>query len=188
MAPNLLFHPALNEAEALAGISHRKVSHPTAKHWIDQLNDPIHWLRLVAAEHSLELPQQCRSFLELRRVLNAPCAPSTTDAAKIEPQKAEALATAEVYDSTLLFIDFDSYSDQFLAKAFLYSWQQPIMSTVCVDQDHEIVSKTRILDPYVLAVACGLLCSLKHTVHLIEVDITEQWRDDAQNAKDNFGS
>src|SRR5215468_10248515 len=51
------------------------------------------------------------------------------------------------------------------------------MSTVCVDQDHEIVSKTRILDPCVLAVACGLLCSLKHTVHLIEVDITEQWGD-----------
>src|SRR5215475_7508169 len=62
------------------------------------------------------------------------------------------------------------------------------MSTICVDQDHQIVSKTRILDPCVLAVARGLLCSLKHTVHLIEVDITEQWRDDAPNAKDNFGS
>src|SRR5262245_25398314 len=51
------------------------------------------------------------------------------------------------------------------------------MTTVCVDQDHQIVSKTRILDVGVFAVACGLLCSFKHTVYLIEVDITEQWGD-----------
>src|SRR5262245_42741862 len=51
------------------------------------------------------------------------------------------------------------------------------MSTVCIDQDHQIVSETRILDVGVFAVACGLLCSFKHTVHLIEVDITEQWGD-----------
>jgi len=62
MAPDLLFHPVFNEAEALAGVSHRKVGHPTAKHWIDQLNDPIQGLRLVAAEYILEFPQQRRSF------------------------------------------------------------------------------------------------------------------------------
>jgi hypothetical protein len=32
--------------KALAGVSYRKVGHPTAKHWIDQLNDPIQGLRL----------------------------------------------------------------------------------------------------------------------------------------------
>src|SRR5215813_14234145 len=51
------------------------------------------------------------------------------------------------------------------------------MSTVCVDQDHQIVSKARILDPGVLAVACRLLRPLEHTVYLIEVDVTEQWGD-----------
>jgi hypothetical protein len=66
MAPDLLFHPVFNEAEALAGISHRKVGYPTAKHRIDQINDPIQRLRLVAAEYILELSQQRRSFLELR--------------------------------------------------------------------------------------------------------------------------
>src|SRR5258707_12908707 len=70
MALDLLFHPVFNEAEALAGVSYRKVGHPTAKHWIDQLNDPIQGLRLVAAEYILELPQQRRSFLELGRVLH----------------------------------------------------------------------------------------------------------------------
>src|SRR5262249_29489110 len=51
------------------------------------------------------------------------------------------------------------------------------MSTVCVDQDHQIIGETRVLDVGVFAVACGLLGSLEHTVHLIEVDITEQWGD-----------
>ena len=107
MASNLLFHPVLNEAEALTGVSDRKVIHPTAQHRVDQMDHPIHWLRSVAAEHILELPQQCRSFLELRRVIRTPFTPLTTDAAEIESEEAEALATTEVHDSTLVFIDLD---------------------------------------------------------------------------------
>src|SRR6516225_6508409 len=131
----------------------------------------------MAAEHNLEFPQQCRSFLELRRVINAPSAPSTTDAAKIEPQIAEALASAEVYNPTLLFIDFDLQSSQFLPEALFNRGQKPVMSRIGIDQDHEVICKTRILEPSVLAVACCLLRPLEHTVHLIEVDITEQWGD-----------
>src|SRR5208337_490167 len=55
MAPDLLLHPVFHEAEALAGVSHRKVVHPTAQHRVDQLHDPINRLRWVAAEHILEL-------------------------------------------------------------------------------------------------------------------------------------
>src|SRR6516165_10118850 len=99
MAPDLLLHPGLNEVEALAGVSDREVVDPSANHWVDLSDHPLHGLGTIAAEHNLELPQQLRSFLELRRVLHAPCAPSTTDAAKIEPQKREALAPAEVYAS-----------------------------------------------------------------------------------------
>ena len=107
MAPNLLFYPVFDEAEACAGVPDRKVVYPTAQHRVDQLHDPIHWLRLVAAEHVLELPQQCRSFLELGRVVGTPRAPSTTDAAEVESEEAEALAPTEVHDSTLLLIDLD---------------------------------------------------------------------------------
>jgi hypothetical protein len=107
MAPDLLFHPVFNEAEALAGVSYRKVGHPTARHWIDQLNDPIHGLRLVTAEYILELPQQRRSFLELGCVLRTPRATTTATAPEVETQKAEALASTEAYDSTLLFINLD---------------------------------------------------------------------------------
>src|SRR5262249_5267585 len=51
------------------------------------------------------------------------------------------------------------------------------MSRMGVDQNHQIVSESRILDPSVLTVACCLLCPLEHSVYLIEVDIAEQWGD-----------
>src|SRR6516165_6288172 len=75
MAPDLLFYPVLNERKALAGVSDREVINPPAQYRIDQLHDPIYWLRLVASEYCFELPQQRRSFLELRRVIGAPYAP-----------------------------------------------------------------------------------------------------------------
>jgi hypothetical protein len=72
LAPDLLFYPVFNELEALAGVSYRKVIHPAAQYRVDQLHNPIYWLRLVASEHCFELPQQRRSFLELRRIVCAP--------------------------------------------------------------------------------------------------------------------
>jgi hypothetical protein len=107
VAPDLLVYPVLNEREALAGVSDRKVINPAAQYRVDQLDDPVYWLRLVASEYCFELPQQRRSFLELRRVVGAPYAPTTANAAEVESQKAEALAAGEIYDSTLLVIDFD---------------------------------------------------------------------------------
>src|SRR5258706_8788883 len=101
---------------------------------------------MVAAEHVLELPQQCRSFLELRRVVSTPDAPLTADAAEIESQEAEAVATTEVYDSTLLFIDLDLQLGQLLPQTFLNRPHQPAMSWVGVNQDHQIVCKTRVLE------------------------------------------
>ena len=177
MAPDLLFHPVLNEAEALAGVPNREVIHPATQDRVDQLDHPVHGLGSMAAEHVLELPQQCRSFLELRREACSPDAPSTADAAEVESQEAEAFAAAEVHDPTLLFIDFDLQSGQFLPKPFLHRRHQPVMPRVGVHQDHQIVSKTRILDVGVLAVACDLLCPLEHPVYLVEVEITEQWGD-----------
>src|SRR5262249_28538597 len=107
VASNLPLHPGLNEVEALAGVSDREVIHPSTYHRVDLLDHPLHGLGTMAAKHDLELSQQCRSFLELRRILHAPVAPSTTDAAEVKPQKAEALAPAEIHDPTLLLIDLD---------------------------------------------------------------------------------
>ena len=69
VAPDLLVYPVLNEREALAGVSDRKVINPAAQYRIDQLHDAIYWLRLVASEYCFELPQQRRSFLELWRAV-----------------------------------------------------------------------------------------------------------------------
>ena len=44
MAPDLLLYPVANEAEALAGISDRKVVHPSAQHRVDQFYNSAHWL------------------------------------------------------------------------------------------------------------------------------------------------
>src|SRR5208337_3339847 len=46
--------PAEALSVPLAGMSNRKVVHPTAQDRVNQLHDPIHWLRLVAAEHVFE--------------------------------------------------------------------------------------------------------------------------------------
>ena len=83
------------------------VIHPTAQYRVDELYNPTHWLRLAASEEILEFPQQCRSFLEFRRIEWSPYAPTTASTAEVEPQKAKALAAAEIYDSTLLVINFD---------------------------------------------------------------------------------
>src|SRR4051794_29045655 len=52
------------------------------------------------------------------------------------------------------------------------------MPPVGVDQDHQIVCEPRIFDVGVLAIACDFPRSLQHPVHLIEVEVTEQRRDD----------
>src|SRR5215467_3773090 len=83
MAPDLLFYPVPDEREALAGVSDRKVVHPTAQYRVDELYNPIHWLRLAASEHILEFPQQCRSFLEFRRIEWSAYAPATANTAEI---------------------------------------------------------------------------------------------------------
>ena len=67
-----------------------------------------------------------------------PAAP-LSGSAEVEPQKAEALASAEVHDLTLFFVDFDLQLGQFLAQPFLHRRHQPVMSLVGVD--------VRILEP-----------------------------------------
>src|ERR1700745_3608238 len=109
--------------------------------------------------------------------MRTPCAPSTADASEIEPEEAEALASTKVHDSTLLLIDLDLQFSQLLPKTFFHRLHQPVMSRIGVDQDHQIVGKTRVLDVGVLAGARSLLRPLQHPIHLIEVEIAEQWRD-----------
>src|SRR5246127_3348261 len=109
--------------------------------------------------------------------MRTPCAPSTADASEIEPEEAEALASTKVHDSTLFFFDLDLWFSQLLPRSFFHRLHQPVTTRIGVNQDHQIVNKTRVLDEGVLAGARSLLRPLQHPIHLIEVEIAEQWRD-----------
>jgi len=65
MAPDLLFYPVPDEREALAGVSDRKVIHPTAQYRVDEIYDPTHWLRLAASEEILSFRSSAVRFLSL---------------------------------------------------------------------------------------------------------------------------
>src|SRR6201981_772673 len=105
--------------------------------------------------------------------MRTPCAPSTADASEIEPEEAEALASTKVHDSTLFSIDFALQFSQLLPKTFFHRLHQPVMSRIGVDQDHQIVGKTRVLDVGVLAGARSLLRA-PASIHLIEVEILDR--------------
>jgi hypothetical protein len=107
VAPNLLFDPGVNEAEALAGVTHRKVVHPASQDRIDQFDHPTHRLGSEASEDLPQLRQQRRALLELGRVLGPQCSAERADAAEVKSQEAEALASVQFDGSALLFIDLD---------------------------------------------------------------------------------
>src|SRR5215469_7266095 len=177
MTPDLLLHPVFDEAEALAGMPHREVVHPPPEHRIDQVYHPLDRLRPVSAEHLFELPHQCRPLLQLRRVMRPPRPPSTAEVAEVEAQKPEALTSLKVDYAALFIIDFNLQLAELLPKAFVHGLNQPVMSLIGVDQDHQIVCEPRIFDVGVLAIAGDLPRSLQHSIHLIEVEVTEQGRD-----------
>src|SRR6266545_4631924 len=73
-------HPA----KAPARVPDPEVVHPAPQPRVDLSDHPVHRLRPVAPEHRLELPQQCRACLLLRRVLRPPAPTQRTDAPEVE--------------------------------------------------------------------------------------------------------
>ncbi len=186
MAPDFLLHPIFDEAEALTGVPNREVVYPTPQHRIDKAYDPFNRLRTVPVEHLLEHPQERRPLFELRRVVRPQYPAQAAQVAEVEAKEPEALASAKVYDAAFLIIDFDLEFGELLAEAFFHRSHQPVMPLVGVNQDHQIVSVSRIFDISVLAISGHFLDPLQHPIHLIEVKVAEQGRNYALNAKDNF--
>src|SRR5947209_5536248 len=111
---------------------------------------------------------------------------STAEVAEVEAQKSEAFTSLKVDCAALFIIDFNLQLAELLPKSFVHCPNQPVMSLIGVDQDHQIVCESRIFDVGVLAIAGDLPRSLQHSIHLIEVEVAEQGRDGSLNAKDNF--
>src|SRR5246500_4415187 len=105
--------------------------------------------------------------------------PQTAEVAEVKPQKAEVLTSFQVDSAALFIIDFDLQFGELLPQSLVHCSNQPVMTFVGVDQDHQVVSEPRVFDIGVLAVASDFPRSLQHLVHLIEVEIAEQGRDHA---------
>src|SRR5580693_8955894 len=108
--------------------------------------------------------------------MRPPGSASTAEVAEVETQKPEAFTSLKVDYAALFIIDFNLQLAEFLPKSFVHGTNQPVMSLIGVDQDHQIVGEPRIFDigVLVLAIAGDLPRSLQHSVHLIEVEVTEQ--------------
>jgi hypothetical protein len=119
VAPDLLFHPIFDEAEALAGVSNREVVHPPPEHRIDQVYYPVNRLRPVSAKHLFELAQKRRPLFELGHVMRP---------------HVDALL-AQLRDEL----------------SFGHGSNQPVMTFVGVDQDHQVVSESQPQEAEALA-------------------------------------
>ena len=73
--------------------------------------------------------------------------------AEVEAQKSEAFTSLKVDYAALFIIDFNLQLAEFLPKSFVHGPNQPVMSLIGVDQDHQIVCEPRIFDIGVLAIA-----------------------------------
>ncbi len=138
-------------------------------------------------EHLLEPTQELGSRFDARHVGNAPFAPPRLAVVRVEPQEAEAPALGEIHHPTrLVSIEVHSEFRQHFQQPFPHGPLQPLPAALAVDQDHQVVSKSGVLDVLVPALPGDFPRPFRHPVHLVEVEIAEQQGDDFSNARGNF--
>src|ERR1700751_6166353 len=98
--------------------------------------------------------------------MRPPRPPSTAEVAEVEAQKSEAFTSLKVDYAALFIIDFNLQLAELLPKSFVDCPNQPVMSLIGVDQDHQIACEPRIFDLGVLAISAALPRSLKHSILL----------------------
>src|SRR6266567_2227869 len=179
MTPNPALDPQPHNGKAPARMPDPKVVHPAPQLRIDRADQSLHWLRPVAPELLLELPQQGRARSPLRHVLRPPAPPQRADAPEVKAQESEALPPTQIHDPTLLLVQPYVEFRELLAEPPAYRLHQPVLPTVVVHEDHQVVCVTHVLHVGVRPVSRDRLGSLQHRVHLREVDVAEQGRDHA---------
>src|SRR3954463_5992903 len=63
---------------------------------------------------------------------------SAAEVTEVEAQEPEALTALKVHRAALFIIDFNLQLAELLAKSFVHCRNQPVMSLVGVDQDHQV--------------------------------------------------
>jgi|SRR6266478_3878372 len=104
MSPNLPFYPVSDKRKTFTRIAYSKVGHPTAKDRVDLLDHPFHRLTDTLSEDLIQLCQQRRPFLQLRRIVGSPLPGTPQNAAIFKAQESEASALCQIDVSALLFV------------------------------------------------------------------------------------
>src|SRR3984893_1909461 len=177
MSPNLLLYPVSDKRQAFTRIAYGKVVHPTAKDRVDLLDHPLHRLADILSEDLLQLGQQRRPFLHLRRVVGSPLPVTPQNAAIFKAQESEASSLCQI-DVVALFVVYLHFEfDQFLPQSLFHRPCQPVMLRMGVDQYHHVIRKPCVLNMGIWLPSGGLNRLLQHPIHLIEIEVTEQRRD-----------
>src|SRR6185295_19529981 len=103
-----------------------------------------------------------------------PFALEAAHATEVKAQESTAFSLGEVNDAALFLIDGDVECGQFLAQAFCYRREQPVVLGIGVDQDHQIISKAAVLNVGVLATSRYLFGPFKHALYLREGEVASQ--------------
>ena len=128
----------------------------------------------MSSHHPLEPSQEFGACRYLRHTGNPPLAPLRPGAADAEPKEGETLALCEIDATRLVTIEFHVECGQFLQKPLVHGRLKPPPPAVAVDQDHQVIGESSILDVVVASLSGDVLRPLQHLVHLVEIEIAEQ--------------
>src|SRR5713101_2386611 len=102
MAPHLLLDPLPHKGKAPARVPDPEVVDPAPQLRVDLSDQRLDRLGLEASEPLLELPQQRRALLPLRRVLRPPASAQRARPPEVKAQESKALPPTQVHDPTPL--------------------------------------------------------------------------------------
>src|SRR5260370_20505311 len=157
-------------------MTHSKVIRPPTQDRIDLVDHLPHWLADVSPE---DLPQLCKQrcpLFQLRRVIRPPHPVTAEYATIFKAQLRETSAFRRVASSPFVLFYPDSEFTPSLPHSSFHRPDEPVMPPMRVDQYHQIIRKTCILDGGVFSVARGSDRFLQHPVHLSEIEVAEHWR------------
>src|SRR5664279_606803 len=151
-----------------------KIVHPTTQNRIDLLNHILDGPADMLPEDLPELFKQRYPLLQLGCIVRSPLPLKAQYTPIFKTQESEALSLRQIHHPTLVLVDLHAELRELLAQPSVYRLHQPVTPPFSVDQDHQIVRKTCILDVGGLAPSRGIHRSLQHPVYLIQIEVTEQ--------------
>ena len=174
--PDAPLAPPPHTGNAPARVPDPKVVPPASPPRVDRSDHPVHRLRPGAPAHRLALLQPCRAGLRLRRVLGPPAPTQRTDAPEVEAHAAEALSPTQVHDPTLLLVQLHIACREFLSKPSAYRPHPPVLPTIMVHEDPQVIRGAHVPHGGVRAVARDRFGALEQRIDRREVQGAEARR------------